>query len=121
MSRQGITHDLDGNYLFAAGEDGQIRGWNARTGHALDVEGQDPSDALASTIDLSSGLRGGGRRLIGEHPKPPAVAMSVTKSEAGDILHVAFADEIKSFQLGQRGCVGGRESEDGIMYDNLLS
>ncbi|KAG8875505.1 hypothetical protein FRB97_005066 [Tulasnella sp. 331] len=87
--RIGISHDVDREYLFAAGEDDQIRSWNMRSGRQLDT----PPIHLSDHDDY----------LLGTHFDSTAVAMPITSSKKGDtLLHVAFADRIKSFQLGRR-------------------
>ncbi|KAG8884338.1 hypothetical protein FRB98_002504 [Tulasnella sp. 332] len=89
MNGDGISHDVDREYLFAAGEDDQIRSWNMRSGRQLDT----PPIHLSDHDDY----------LLGTHFDSTAVAMPITSSKKGDtLLHVAFADRIKSFQLGRR-------------------
>ncbi|KAG8993932.1 hypothetical protein FRB94_013049 [Tulasnella sp. JGI-2019a] len=88
--RIGICHDPDGEYLFAAGEDGHVRGWNMRTGHHLDT----PPVAVDGESESN--------HLLGPHFNSPAVAMHMTRRGGESLIHVAFADKIKSFQLGMR-------------------
>lgn len=84
---QGLAHDPDGRYLYAAGSDCRIRCWNIQTGQQL--KAPPPDTASGSLLDSEFPIQ------------VPAICIT-TSTTSGDTLQLAAGNKVLIYELGRK-------------------